>query len=114
MPKTSLAASPPPSAIPESLPLRTLSKTVVSRGLCTRARIDEGNDPWFPATRSPERLYDAARRACRGCPVIDACRERALLIERHLPEAAIEGIFGALSPYERIDIIRAQRNWRAA
>lgn len=113
MPKMSLAAPMPPSSSPALLPLRVLGKTVTSRGLCTRAHIDEINDPWFPATRDPERLYEAARKACAGCPVIEECREMTFRIESRLPEVAITGIFGGLTPDERIGFIRANRTTRA-
>lgn len=109
MPKTSVAVPVPPAATPSSVSTAALAKQVNTQGLCTSALVDAQNDPWFPVTRIREDLVGLARQACAGCSVIAECREMAIRMESALPESKINGIFGALAPQERIDLIRAHR-----
>lgn len=109
MPKTSLAAPVPPPTSSTVASTAALMKQVNIRGLCTRARIDEENDPWFPASEVPAAMEKSARTACAGCPVLAECRELTLRQESRLSAGHIHGIFGGLAPHERIALIRARR-----
>ncbi len=111
MPTTTLAAPPPGAATVTSEPTPVLAKQVNSRGLCTRARIDAENDPWFPATRVEADLEVLARRACAGCPVMAECLELTLRTESQFKDqrSRINGIFGGRAPHERIALLQARR-----
>jgi hypothetical protein len=109
VPKTSVAAPVPQRATATSEPTAVLAKRVNALGMCTVARLDPTDDPWFPPTQIKAELAERARTACIGCPVIAECREMTLRREAELPESQINGIFGALAPHERIAIIRARR-----
>lgn len=54
---------------------------------------------------------NAARRVCEQCSVVDDCREFALAIEARLPLS--HGVFGALAPHERRDIINERKRQAA-
>lgn len=122
MPLTSVS-TPPPSGT--SLVLLTepdgvLVKRVATRGLCRPGAmsvvrialaVDEYEDPWFPVDaegktiESGDRAVQAARSACRGCPVIDECRVLAQREETRTGD--IHGVRGGLSAGERRITYRA-------
>lgn len=110
MPMTSLAAPPLVGANPTTEPIDVLAKRVNELGKCTTAVVSEADDPWFPVTRVRQELVAAAKRACAGCLVTDDCLEMTLQLESDLPEARINGIFGAKAAHERLALIRARRN----
>ena len=69
----------------------------------------EDPDAWFPPEPKPEdtdghrAFEEKARGLCKGCPVIDTCRERILSIEAQ-PGIDRHGIFAGLAPWEREEI----------
>jgi hypothetical protein len=110
MPKTSVTAPMPSrSHAPLSASTTLLAKQVNARGLCTRAHVSAVHDPWFPTTQVEDDLIQQARRVCGGCPVVRECAELALRQEASLPTHQIYGIFGALAPGERREMIAQRR-----
>lgn len=57
-----------------------------------------GGDQWFPETRGTS--VKAARAICRQCPVMEQCREYAVV------KYINHGIWGDTSPRERLEIRR--------
>lgn len=110
MPQTSVAAP-----VPQRIDLSTVTEStevlwrrVTARGLCVRATFRPDEDPWYPASETGDKAAEAARIACRGCPVIGACLELALREESRLGN--IHGVRGGMAADERLALIRDRRH----
>ena len=118
MPMTSLTAPQPRAATPTTEATAVLAKRVRTRGKCSptgggmtvnasQFAVDDDYDPWFPVTRDETELEQLARRACRGCPVVESCLELTLRTEARTP-GDIHGIAGGLAPHERRALVQAR------
>lgn len=76
------------------------------RGLCNQPGADP--DDWHPVNTHITPKMAAA--LCHGCPVVTACKEVALRDEERLPS---HGVFGALDPKTRRDLIVRRQKARA-
>lgn len=88
--------------------LDVMRDRLLAEGLCVGAGPDD--DRWFPpAARSglsPERAREAqraARRACAGCPVMELCREWALVTRQEY------GVWGGRAEHELAELREARR-----
>ena len=115
MPKTSVSATQPinPTAEGAARELKELSGLVYEYGKCRTHVFEPGDDPWFPASKVPEKLEELAVEACAGCPVIAECLEMTLRLEASLPRDNVVGIFGATPGHRRLEMLDARRGGEA-
>jgi hypothetical protein len=72
--------------------------------LCAQPEVDPSL--WFPTdTRHEIAAYRLASCICAACPELLRCREFAL---SH-PQAATDGMWAGMTPYERSAIIKSRR-----
>lgn len=77
-------------------------------GLCwNTAPPGERETPFFPGGEGPEH-YAEAKMICRACPVIDDCLEYAMQTKQPA------GVWGGLTPAERIRLRKRRMSRRAA
>lgn len=100
-----------------ALPDAALAGAVHAEGKCAAALLTgrASEDLWHPTTRRGHDLAPGpgyarrARQACHGCPVTPQCLEWALRRESRPGAGAPEGIYGALSPHERAQLLAQRR-----
>lgn len=68
---------------------------------------DHTNDPWFPIEETGIKAVQAARRACKGCPVRAECG--VLAYREELTTGDVHGVRGGMSAGERRDALRRFR-----
>jgi WhiB family redox-sensing transcriptional regulator len=67
-------------------------------------------DDWFPSRGDGRNYYARARAICAGCPVRAECLADALAYEQHTRSGEVAGMFGALSPQQRVQLRRERRD----
>lgn len=56
---------------------------------------------------------EAAKSICHGCPVREQCLDEAMRIEGGRTVNSRAGIYGGLTPHERMNLYRAQQRAKA-
>lgn len=90
----------------ETAPKERLVALVNRLGLCNQPGATA--DAWHPI--NVHITPTMAKKLCKGCPVVVACKELALRDEERLPS---HGVYGALDPHARRALVKKRQETRA-